>query len=164
MTIEKRSIAKCVILSFVTCGIYALYWVFKMARESANVNDKDSDTVSEILIIFLPFLGFYLAEKNLAEGCARKGIAHKDNSVLYLVLGLIAPIIDMVLMQSDLNQIADAPVAPAQAAYTPSYAPVADEPIVQEVTPEQAPVVDAAPAATEADALRNALNNLDKDI
>ena len=62
MNIEKRSIATCVILSIVTCGIYAIFWAVKLGRESVSVKDRNDDGVLEIvLMIFLPFLGFYFA-------------------------------------------------------------------------------------------------------
>ena len=49
-----------------------------------------------------------MAEKKLSEGCAARGIAHEDRSILYLVLGLIGlGIVDYAMMQSDLNKLAD---------------------------------------------------------
>jgi hypothetical protein len=81
-----------------------------MAREAVSVKDATDDGILEIvLMLFLPFLGFYMAEKKFAEGCAAKGIPHKDNSVLYLVLGLVGlGIVNYCMMQSDLNKIAEA--------------------------------------------------------
>ena len=110
MQIEKRSIVTCIILTFVTCGIYGIVWAVKLAREAVKVKDVNDDALAEILLmIFLPFVGFYLAEKKLAEGCQACGIDHKDNSILYLVLGLIGlGIVNFCLMQNDLNKIADA--------------------------------------------------------
>jgi hypothetical protein len=81
-----------------------------MAREAVSVKDATDDGILEIvLMLFLPFLGFYMTEKKFAEGCAAKGIPHKDNSVLYLVLGLVGlGIVNYCMMQSDLNKIAEA--------------------------------------------------------
>ena len=62
-----------------------------------------------LLMLFLPFLGFFLAEKKLAEGCAEKGIAHQDNSIIYLILGLVGlGIVNFIMMQLDLNKLANA--------------------------------------------------------
>lgn len=109
MKIKSRNIVTAIILSIVTCGIYGIYWAIMLARESVSVKDEHDDGLLEIiLMLFLPFIGFYLAEKKLAEGCAAKGIAHKDNSVIYLVLGLIGlGIVNYCMMQNDLNNIAD---------------------------------------------------------
>ena len=110
MQIEKRNVGTCIILSIVTCGIYAIIWAIKMLKEAVQVKDpNDQGTVEIILgIVFAP-VGFFMAEKKLAEGCAARGIQHEDRSVLYLVLGLFGlGIVDFAMMQSDLNGIADA--------------------------------------------------------
>lgn len=109
MKIEKRDIVKCVILSIVTCGIYGIIWIIKLAKDAVSVKDEnDPATVETILMLFFPFIGFYMCEKKFAEGCAAKGIPHTDNSILYLVLGLVGlGIVDYCLMQSDLNKLVD---------------------------------------------------------
>lgn len=138
MQLENRNIAKCIILSFVTCGIYMIIWAIKLAKDAVKVKDVNDDGLLEILLcIFLPFVGCFLAEKKLDEGCRACGIDHKDNSILYLVLGIFGfAIIDFALMQNDLNKIADAgyifAAAPASAPYAP-YAPQAPVAPAQEV-------------------------------
>lgn len=114
MAIEKREIVKCVLLSLVTCGIYGIIWAVKMGREAVSVKDaNDAGTLEIVLMLFVPFLGYYLAEKKLFEGASAKGIQISDNSILYLVLGLFGlGLIDMILMQTDLNKIADFTQAP----------------------------------------------------
>ena len=109
MNIEKRNIGTCIILSIVTCGIYAIIWAIKMLKEAVQVKDQNDDgTVEIILGILLCPVGFFMAEKKLSEGCAARGIAHEDRSILYLVLGLIGlGIVDYAMMQSDLNKLAD---------------------------------------------------------
>lgn len=117
MNIQKRSIGLCVVLSIITCGIYTIYWAVKMLKEAVQVKDMNDDGLAEILLgIFICPVGFFLAEKKLAEGCQAKGIPHEDRSVLYIILGFIGlGIVDFVLMQSDLNKIADMTgAAPAQ--------------------------------------------------
>lgn len=110
MNIKERNIVTSIILSVVTCGLYGIYWVICLAREAVSVKDPaDSGILEIVLMLFLPFLGFFMAEKKLAEGCAEKGIAHQDNSVLYLILGLVGlGIVNYCMMQNDLNKIAAA--------------------------------------------------------
>ena len=110
MQLENRNIVKCILLSIITCGIYGIVWGVKLARDAVRVKDINDDGLVEILLVlFLPFVGFFLAERKLSEGCQACGIDHKDNSILYLVLGLLGlGIVDYCLMQSDLNKIADA--------------------------------------------------------
>ena len=109
MNIEKRSIGTCVVLSIVTCGIYGIIWAVKMLREAVQVKDPaDDGTVEIILGILLCPVGFYLAEKKFAEGCQTRGLPHEDRSIIYLVLGFLGlGIVNFILMQSDLNNIAD---------------------------------------------------------
>lgn len=139
MQLENRSIAKCVILSIITCGIYGIVWGVKIARDAVKVKDVNDDGLAEILLVlFLPFIGFFLAERKLNEGCNAAGIQHNDNSILYLILGLFGlGIVDYCLMQSDLNKIADAGYvfAPAGAPFSPGapFTPGAPTAPVQEV-------------------------------
>ncbi len=126
MTIENRSIAKCIILTFITCGIYGLVWAWKMAKDAVKVKDVNDDgTLEAVLTIFFPFIGFFLTEKKFAEGCQARGIPHSDNSILYLVLGLFGlGIVDFCLMQSELNKLADSGIVlDAPAAFGAPYTP-----------------------------------------
>ncbi len=97
-------------MSIITCGIYGIYWAIMLAKEAVSVKDPaDNGLLEIVLMLFLPFLGLYLAEKKFAEGCAAKGIAHSDNSVLYLILGLVGlGIVGFCMLQNDLNKLATA--------------------------------------------------------
>lgn len=120
MKLEKRSIATCIILSILTCGIYEIYWIVKMGKEAVSVKDENDDGLLEILLmIFLPCAGLYLAEKKLSEGASAKGVTLSDNAVLYLVLGLFGfAIVGFALMQNDLNKLADIMTPPPGGYYT----------------------------------------------
>ena len=108
MAIKQRKLVTCILLSLITCGIYSIYWVIMLAKEAVSVKDPADNAVLEIvLMLFLPFLGVFLTEKKFAEGCAPRGIAHSDNSVTYLVLGIFGlGIIGICMLQNDLNKIA----------------------------------------------------------
>lgn len=109
MTLQNRSIAKCIILTIVTCGIYGIYWAYKMGEEAVKVKDvTDTGVLEGLLCIFVPFIGFFLAEKKFNEGCQAIGFPHEDKSIVYLLLGLFGlSIINYCVMQSELNKIAD---------------------------------------------------------
>ena len=108
MNIKPRNIVVAIILSIITCGIYGIYWTIMMTREAVSVKDPTDSAVLEILLmLFLPFVGFMMVEKKFTEGLTAQNIAHQDNSVLYLILGLIGlGIIPMCMIQSDLNKLA----------------------------------------------------------
>ena len=109
MKIEKRGIGKCILLTFVTCGIYGIVWILKLAKEMVQFKDpNDSGLVEILLMLFLAPVGCYMAEKKFAEGCQEKGIAHEDRSILYLILGFVGlGVVNFCMMQSDLNAIAE---------------------------------------------------------
>lgn len=108
MVFEKRDCIKNIILSLVTCGIYGWFWRFQMAKDCVKLKDEnDAGTLEAILMIFVPFIGFYLAEKKFAEGCQARGIEHKDNAILYLIVALLLPIVNDYLLQTELNKVAD---------------------------------------------------------
>lgn len=107
MAIKQRNVITTVLLSIVTCGIWGIYWEYCMAKEAVSVKDPEDSGILEILLmIFIPFVGLYLTEKKFAEGCAARGIEHKDNSILYLILGLVLPIAAFIMLQLELNKIA----------------------------------------------------------
>lgn len=108
---EKRSIGKCIVLSILTCGIYWIFWAIKLGKEVVQVKDKnDQGTLEIVLMLFLPFIGMYLAEKKLYEGCRNQNYTPKeDRSIIYLVLGLFGlSLVSMGLMQDDMNKYVDA--------------------------------------------------------
>ena len=110
MEIKQRNIVTCILLTLVTCGIYGIYWTIMLAREAVSVKDPaDNGLLEIVLMLFLPFVGFFMAEKKLADGCQARGVAHTDNSILYLILGLVGlGIVNFCMMQNDLNKLANA--------------------------------------------------------
>ncbi len=122
MFIEKRNALTNILLSIVTCGIYGIIWAIAMVKDVVKLNDDPNDNglVETILMIFLPFLGFFLAEKKLADACAKKGIQHQESSIVYLLLGLFGlGIVNYYLLQTELNRIADI-INPQQPQYNPN--------------------------------------------
>lgn len=50
--IEQRNIALCIILSIITCGIYGLYWIYKLT-EDVNTLKGDPNATSGGIVILL---------------------------------------------------------------------------------------------------------------
>ena len=110
MTITRRNLAASIIFTIITCGIYGLFWAYFMGKEAIRVYDEDdSGTLEIVLMILLPFIGFFLMERKFYEAHQRMGITNKsDNSIIYLILGIFGlAIIDYALFQNDLNKLAD---------------------------------------------------------
>ena len=111
MNIKQRNIATSIILWFVTCGFYGIYWGYCVAKESLSVYDPEYKGTLECILSALAltsFIGTFMVEKKYTEGLAAKGIEHKDNSVMYLVISLFLPVVTYAMMQSELNKLAEA--------------------------------------------------------
>ena len=113
--IQRREIALAIVLSLVTCGIYGIYWFIKItddAKLAADDTNFQSGGVAFLLtLVTFGIYGIYWAYKmgELMKTAQQKhNLPVKDNAVLYLVLALIGlGIVDYILIQSDLNAIAD---------------------------------------------------------
>lgn len=110
---KERNIFVAILLSFVTCGIYMIYWFIVMTDE-AKAASKDESAPSGGMAFLLTLVtcgiyGIYWAYKmgkTLMTAKTNNGIAASDNSVLYLILQLLGfGIIGYALMQNELNEI-----------------------------------------------------------
>ena len=105
---KKRNPIKSIIFSLLTCGIYQIYWTFRLVKESLMFTNKRGDITFEILIsILLPFIGLYLVERKFSEGCSVQGIEHTERSVVYLILSIIpfGACLSLAFIQAELNRI-----------------------------------------------------------
>lgn len=98
------------ILSFLTCGLYLIYWNIKAAEVINEVYEKE--IISQPIAIFAgccyPINGyfFYLVGKDGLPAIHRRvGLPTKDDSVLLLILGLIFPMVAAMIVQSEINKL-----------------------------------------------------------
>lgn len=113
MGIQPRNIATCIILSFVTCGIYGIYWFIKLTDEAnalAEVEAPTSGGTSFLLnVITCRIYGFYWAYKQgekLDVAKSAKGEPSSNSGVLYLILQFVAlDIVGYALMQNEINKL-----------------------------------------------------------
>ena len=78
--IQQRNIAVCIILSIVTCGIYGIYWCYKMgqqldtAYQNRGVPAPGKGTILLILAIFgLSIISYALIQDDLNKISAMDG-------------------------------------------------------------------------------------------
>ncbi|SHK55074.1 protein of unknown function [Selenomonas ruminantium] len=114
MGIEKRSIVKAIILSLVTCGIYALYWVYKMTDELHELAGEQTTASGGMVILYtLITCGIYSiywyykmgVTVNLAK--ERRDMRYDHNSpIIYLLLAVFClGLVSQALMQDSINDI-----------------------------------------------------------
>ena len=111
VVVPNRSIPMAIILSFVTCGVYLLYWFVMMTDEANSVSDETATGGALSLIFTLITCGLYgiywhyQMGKKLYDAGVKNNVAISDNSVLYLILSLFGlGIVNYCLIQNDLNK------------------------------------------------------------
>lgn len=114
--IMRRSIILCIVFSFITFGIYTIYWFVvltnEMNRESHHPH-QTSGGISFILnFVSLGFYGWYWAWKMGEKSDILKNryleYTSTDTRVLYLVLQILGfNIINLALCQYELNKASD---------------------------------------------------------
>ena len=111
MLIEKRSVPMCIVLLIVTCGIYGFFWSYKVMDSLYKANNQPSTAGMDILlsIITCGIYYIYLMYKmGQLESSAHRiyGLPPKDDSVLYLILGIFtADIVPLAIMQNNINTV-----------------------------------------------------------
>lgn len=110
--LKNRNIGMLILLSIVTCGIYSIYWLW--VTIDALDKEGQASNMSSVLqfVLFFFYVGFIFfginADANLNAIKAKKGMPTADNKVLYIVLGLLIPIVLVVLVQNEINKIVPA--------------------------------------------------------
>ena len=107
MEMKKRSIAGCIILTFVTFGIYGIYWFVKLTNET-NRPAPEEATMSGGLafLVTLCTLGIYGLYWGYKLGKKMDIISGKESNsgIIYLLLTLLGlGIIAEALAQNELN-------------------------------------------------------------
>ncbi len=107
-----RSIATCIILSFVTCGIYLYYWMYVLNEDINGLERKYEPSGVTVILLSIVTCGIYqiIWMYNVGTAIDRAKTARGSGSsscgVIYLVLMLFGlGIVSMGLAQNELNQM-----------------------------------------------------------
>lgn len=100
------------ILGFITCGLYLIYWNIKAAQVINAVAGRE--VISMPIAIFagccLPvnLYFYYLVGKDgLPRIYEKTGQSKKDQSLLLLILGLFFPMVAAMIVQGEINKLYD---------------------------------------------------------
>ena len=111
---QNRNIPLAIIFSIITCGIYLLYWLYKISEETrAMTGNADSgspglDVVLEIVTCGVyGFFVVYQSAKRIYQYETQEGLAASDDSVMLTVLAIFGWIIALAILQSKLNKHAE---------------------------------------------------------
>lgn len=105
--IAPRNIAVCIILSLVTCGIYTLYWVYKINEELKQMSGTEGTDGGMVIlfdIITCGIYAWYWMYKMGEKADIVKGDPNGNSNVLYLVLSICGlGIVSIAFMQDCIN-------------------------------------------------------------
>ena len=112
----KRSIVTCLLLSFITCGIYGIIWMIQLNDELNAAADKPNAISGGMVFLFTlitcgiyGLFWYYKMGENVDVIKEKQGVASSNTGILYLILALCGfAIINDCLMQDALNKNAEA--------------------------------------------------------
>jgi hypothetical protein len=106
----KNNPVMVLVLGFVTCGLYLIYWNMKAAEVMNAVAEKEviAQPIAIIAGLCSPVNAYfyYSAGKEALPSLYKKvGEADKDQSILLLVLGLLLSPVAAMIVQGDINKL-----------------------------------------------------------
>lgn len=111
MIFTKREPVLVLVFSIITCGIYYLYWIYKVTEEVGHYLQNDNNPVLELILCFFcaPYTiyWFYKMGQQIFVAQDRCGLQRpQDNAILYLLLSIfgLGPVASLI-MQGTLNEI-----------------------------------------------------------
>jgi len=112
--IKKRKISVCVLLSIITFGIYGMYWMYILVKDTRSMQDKDGKCIGEFLCLLLvPFYSlywWYTRGDKIKKISKEQDYNAKSSGWLHLILAFFGlDIISMAIMQNDINYLATGP-------------------------------------------------------
>lgn len=111
--IQRRSIATCIILTIVTCGIYGIFWFISLTDDTRALSNDftgaSGGTAFVYTLITCGIYGFYQAYKQgerIDAARSAKGLAPANQGVVYLILTIFGlGIVAYALMQNEINNL-----------------------------------------------------------
>lgn len=106
---EPRSVALCIVLTLITCGLYGIYWVYCLHEDMQEVcgypMSVGGGMVILLSIITCGIYGLYWSYQMGRALDAARGVPNGDLGILYLILSIFGlNIVAWALMQHELNQ------------------------------------------------------------
>ncbi|MCL2003598.1 MAG: DUF4234 domain-containing protein [Oscillospiraceae bacterium] len=94
MPIQQRNLLTLILLSFITCGIYAIWFWYKFSEDMNRVCEGDGDTTMNYVLAFLlsivtcgffTFYWFYGVGNRLSHNAPRYGLNMPENGTSVLM-------------------------------------------------------------------------------
>ncbi len=112
---KRREIAVSIILTFVTCGIYGIYWFIVMTDEMNLSSNKPNPTSGGMAFLFsmltcgiYSYYWAYTMGDQVDMLKANRGVQSSNTGILYLLLCIFGlSIVTYALLQNELNTMYD---------------------------------------------------------
>lgn len=111
---EKRNIGLAIVFTMITCGIYGLYWLYKMTEEVHCLVGRRTTASGGMVILYTllscgiySFYWMYKMGETMTEVKMMRGMhADQNSALLYIVLAIFAlGIVSEALIQSSINDV-----------------------------------------------------------
>ena len=98
------------LLSFITCGLYLIYWNIKVSEVINAVSGREvlSTPVAVFSGCCMPvniYFYYIMGKEGLPNVYKRTGELDKDQSTLLIILGLFFPFAAAKIVQGDINRL-----------------------------------------------------------
>jgi len=108
--INRRNIGVCILLSIITFGIYGIYWLYLLVKNTRSIQKNTTSCTGEMLcLIFVPFYSlywWYTRGEKVKQEFSQHNYASTGNGIVYLILAIFGlSIVSMAIMQSDFNSL-----------------------------------------------------------
>ena len=101
---KKRGPLFVILLSFITLGIYAIYWFYSTRKELYEILKKDGNAFVDIILCIIPFVNIWVFYKYSVDvEAASKGAANKW--IILLAYFVFFPI-SQYIVQTEINKFA----------------------------------------------------------
>ncbi len=105
---KKRNLILCFVFTFITLGIYTLYWQASLQNAYKDKCGEGFGGGLTVLFSILCYIYFIYWNYEAGKRSVMSGITQTDNSILYLVLSIMGlPLVNMFIMQADINRYLD---------------------------------------------------------
>ncbi len=109
--VTNKNIGLCIVLTFVTCGLYGLYWFITLTDDSLAVsgNSGNSGIISLVLTFvtcgLYMFYWYYKLGENVDTMNHNRGVPSSNTGIIYILLAVFGlGIISYCMAQDKINQ------------------------------------------------------------
>lgn len=109
--LKYRNVVSGLLLSIFTCGIYMIYWLYKITEDLKYELDNDNNPTLDIILMFVTcgLYSYYVFYRNARQVYLveeKHGVYSTDNSILHLILAIFGlGLVALILQQEALNNI-----------------------------------------------------------